>query len=143
MTSISLVRRIAARPSIVFDLLATPEGIPLWWGPDDGPVLIAESDFRPGGKFRVRFRDALGDEHETSGEFLEIVRPVRVVMSWSWLGGVEDPGESRVEFDLAEAGEGTTLTLTHSRLYEEATGLTHQTGWIGALDKLARHFDVA
>ena len=55
MTSLTLVRRIAARPSIVFDALTTPEGIAGWWGPDGGPVLVAESDPRVGGRFRVRF----------------------------------------------------------------------------------------
>jgi len=56
MTSLTLVRRIKARPSIVFDALTTPQGIACWWGPDDGPVLVAESDPQVGGRFRVRFR---------------------------------------------------------------------------------------
>jgi uncharacterized protein YndB with AHSA1/START domain len=55
MTSLTLVRRLNARPSIVFDALITPEGIAHWWGPDDGPVLVAETDPRVGGRFRVRF----------------------------------------------------------------------------------------
>jgi uncharacterized protein YndB with AHSA1/START domain len=56
MTSLTLVRRIRARPSIVFDALTTPAGIAEWWGPDAGPVLLAETDVRIGGRFRVRFR---------------------------------------------------------------------------------------
>ena len=56
MTSLTLVRRIRARPAIVFDALTTPEGIACWWGPDDGPVLLAETDPRVGGRYRVRFR---------------------------------------------------------------------------------------
>jgi len=44
MTSLTLVRRIPARPTIVFDALASPEGIRAWWGPDAGPVIVAESD---------------------------------------------------------------------------------------------------
>ena len=43
MTSLTLVRRIAARPSIVFDALTTPDGIACWWGPDDGPVLACRN----------------------------------------------------------------------------------------------------
>ena len=46
MTSLTLVRRIAARPAIVFDALTTPDGIACWWGPDDGPVLLAETATR-------------------------------------------------------------------------------------------------
>ena len=40
MTSLTIVRRIRARPSIVFDALTTQEGIVGWWGPDAGPVLL-------------------------------------------------------------------------------------------------------
>jgi uncharacterized protein YndB with AHSA1/START domain len=43
MTSLTLVRRIKARPSVVFDAVTTAAGIAQWWGPDAGPVLIAEA----------------------------------------------------------------------------------------------------
>src|SRR5437870_1524397 len=68
MTSLTLVRRIKARPSIVFDALTTPEGIACWWGPDGGPVLVAETDPQVGGRFRVRFRmlDGSGRPNVTS-----------------------------------------------------------------------------
>jgi len=140
MTSVTLVRRIKARPEIVFDALTTAEGIALWWGPDAGPVLIAESDPRVGGRYRVRFRKLDLSEHESSGVYLEVVRPERVVMSWNWIGGQEDPGESRLEIRLKAVTEGTELTLTHARLHDEETRLGHQEGWSGALDKLEAHF---
>lgn len=142
MTSLTLVRRIAARPSIVFDALTTPEGIACWWGPDGGPVLIAETDVRVGGRFRVRFRQLAGDEHESSGQYLEVRRPERLVMSWRWLGGQEDPAESRVEIDLRPVAEGTELTFTHSALFSEETRRSHEQGWSGALAKLVLHFHV-
>jgi uncharacterized protein YndB with AHSA1/START domain len=139
MTSLTIVRRIAARPSIVFDALTTPGGIACWWGPDAGPVLLAETDPRVGGRFRVRFRRLDGSEHESSGEYLEVQRPARLAMSWRWLGGAEDPGESLVEITLRATAEGTELTLAHSRLHDEETRRGHEQGWIGALDKLERH----
>jgi uncharacterized protein YndB with AHSA1/START domain len=140
MTSLTLVRRIAARPSIVFDALTTPEGISCWWGPDAGPVLIAETDVRVGGRFRVRFRKLDGLEHESSGRYVEVLKPERLVMTWAWLGGQEDPGESRVEIDLRPIPEGTELTFTHSALDNEDTRRSHEEGWNGALSKLERHF---
>jgi uncharacterized protein YndB with AHSA1/START domain len=140
MTSLTLVRRIKARPSIVFDALTTPEGIACWWGPDDGPVLVAETDLRVGGRFRVRFRMLDGSEHESSGEYLEVVKPERLSMSWRWTGGAEDPGESLVEIRLRAVAEGTELSFTHSRLRDEETRRSHEEGWTGALDKLERHF---
>jgi len=140
VTSLTLVRRIKARPAIVFDAVTTAEGIAQWWGPDDGPVLVAESDVRVGGSYRVRFRKLDGTEHESSGTYLELLRPERVVMSWRWIGGMEDPGESRVEIALRAIPEGTELTFTHSRLHDEATRRGHEEGWAGALRKLETRF---
>ena len=140
MTSLTLVRRVAARPSIVFDALTTPDGIACWWGPDDGPVLVAETDVRVGGRFRVRFRMLDGSEHESSGRYLELAKPSRLVMSWRWTHGGEPGEESRVEIDLRPIESGCELTFTHSRLQDEATRASHEAGWTGALDKLVRHF---
>jgi uncharacterized protein YndB with AHSA1/START domain len=140
MTSLTLVRQIAARPSVVFDALTTPEGIACWWGPDGGPVLLAETDVRVGGRFRVRFRMLDGSEHESSGKYLEIRKPDRLAMSWRWLGDEDGGGDSRIEIDLRATAEGTELTFTHSRLANEATRVSHEEGWTGSLDKLQRHF---
>jgi uncharacterized protein YndB with AHSA1/START domain len=142
MTSLTLVRRIRARPSIVFDALTTPAGIAQWWGPDAGPVLLAETDVRIGGRFRVRFRTLDGTEHESAGEYLEIVEPKRLVMSWQWTNGgePEEAGEmSRIEIDLKRIDTGTEITFTHARLRTQASRASHERGWAGALDKLVRH----
>jgi uncharacterized protein YndB with AHSA1/START domain len=140
MTSLTLVRRIKARPSVVFDAVTTAQGIAQWWGPDAGPVLIAEADPRKGGRYRVRFRKLDGTEHESSGEFLDVVRPERVVMSWRWKGGEEDPNESRVEIALRSIPEGTEITFTHSLLSGDETRRSHAEGWTGALEKLEALF---
>lgn len=140
MTSLTLIRRIAARPSIVFDALTTAEGIASWWGPDNGPVLVAQSDARVGGGYLVRFRTLSGDEHEARGEYLELVKPKRVVMSFRWvLGGApEETGNiSRIEMKLRAIGDQTELTFTHAKL-RDASKTGHEQGWRGALEKLAR-----
>ncbi len=140
MTSLTLVRRIAARPSIVFDALVTPEGIAHWWGPDAGPVLLAETDPRVGGRFRIRFRMLDGSEHESIGEYLEVDRPTRLAMTFRWVGHQDDSGESRVEIDLRAVQDGTVLTFTHAQLRDEDVRRSHESGWSDALDKLVRHF---
>jgi uncharacterized protein YndB with AHSA1/START domain len=139
MTSVTLVRRIAARPSIVFDAVTTAEGMASWWGPDNGPVLVAHSDVRVGGAYCVRFRTANGDEHEARGEYLELVRPERVVMSFRWAeGGVpEEVGNvSRIEMILKAVGDETELVFTHARLCGDPSKASHEQGWSGAIDKL-------
>lgn len=143
MNAVRLSRRIAARPSIVFEALSTAEGMSAWFGPDEGPVLSASADPRVGGRFQVRFRLLDGSEHECAGEFLEIEEPRRLVMSWQWLfgGDPEEQGRvSRLEFHLRPIETGTELTLVHAGLYNETTVLSHRGGWDGALVKLARRF---
>jgi uncharacterized protein YndB with AHSA1/START domain len=146
MTSLTLVRRIAARPEIVFEAMTTAEGVMAWYGPDDLPVVGAEVDARVGGAYRVRFRTLDGGDHEACGEFLELVPPRRIVMSWSWaVGGEPEEGGriSRVEIDLKPLEEGTELTFTHAALSNEASKGSHAQGWTGALDKLDRHLQNA
>ena len=141
MTSLTLVRRIAARPSIVFDALTTAEGIASWWVPDDGPVLVAQSDARVGGGYLVRFRKRDGSEHEARGEYLELVRPERVVMSFRWVfgGAAEEIGNiSRVEMELRAISGHTELTFTHANLRDAASKSSHEQGWGGALEKLTQ-----
>ena len=141
MTSLSLVRLIRARPQIVFDAVTTAEGIVNWWGPDAGPVLLSEADPRVGGRYRVRFLRLLDNtQYECSGEFLKIVRPELVLISWHWKDGLPEPGESRVQFTLKAVAEGTELTLVHSSLQSEEGSRNHKQGWAGSLDKLQAHF---
>lgn len=143
MMEIVLVRNIAARPSIVFDALTTCEGMTSWWGPEDTPVTSAVADVRPGGTFRVSFPCFDEQEHVVTGEFLEVVKPTRVVLSWRWAqrGEPEEQGAtSRVEFRLRSTETGTELTLIHSGLRNEASARSHERGWTAALTKLTRLF---
>jgi uncharacterized protein YndB with AHSA1/START domain len=140
LTSLTLVRRIAARPAVVFELLTTAEGIAAWWGPDDGPMLVAEIDARVGGRFRIRFATADGNEHESSGENLTVDPPYRLAMTWRWHGVADDTGPSEVEIVLRPIPDGTELVFTYSRLRDEEIRDSHARGWAGALNKLAALF---
>ena len=147
MNAATLVRQIAARRSIVFDAFVTPEGLTSWWGPDEYPVISASADVRVGGLFRVRFKTEDGLIHECQGEFLEIVKPERLVMSWRWTeNGVslelpEEQGNvSRLELHLRAIDTGTELTLIHAALKSEKSAASHTYGWGGALRKLPRIF---
>ena len=148
MRRLTLVRRIAARPSIVFEAMTTAEGVAAWWGcgPGEVPIVSAEIDARVGGAYRVHFRTLDGQDHEVCGEYLEFVPPRRVVMSWRWAFGGE-PDEhgrtSRLEIDLAPTAEGTELTFTHAELWSEASEKSHSWGWTGSLDRLVRHVERA
>lgn len=133
-TSLTITRRIKAPPDAVFDAFVVPDKIALWWGPDAGPVTLAEVDPREGGRFHVRFRMEDGSEHGAHGTFEVFDRPNRLAMGWTWEDGTDPP--SRVEVTLRAAREGTELTFTHARLPNAAARDSHREGWNGALDKL-------
>jgi uncharacterized protein YndB with AHSA1/START domain len=137
MSSLTIVKTIAARPEIVFDALIEPEGLRMWIGPDDGPVLIAESDGRVGGKFRLRFKMLDGSEHEARGEYLEVERPSKLAMTWQWQNH-DDRTVSHIAVTLRAVAQGTELTFTHSQLPSDEERDGHREGWNGALEKLGR-----
>lgn len=140
MSTLTIVRRIDALPSAVFDALVEADGMSAWWGPDDGPVLEAESDPRVGGRYRVRFRMEDDSEHEAGGEYLVVDRPHRVSMTFRWSGDADDSGPSRIDVTLRPMGDATELTFVQSQLRDDATRDSHEEGWNGALDKLERRF---
>ena len=121
MTSQTLVRRIAARPSIVFDSLITAEGIAGWWGAAADSVVVARHDPRVGGGYSVRLRRPNGSQHVSAGEYLVIEPPRRLVMTWRWLEGGDHLGDWRLDFRLRPLSGGVELTLTHTCLQDGAS----------------------
>lgn len=143
MTQTTLVRQIAARPALVFEALVTAEAIAAWWACQDAPAESVVCDPRVGGRYEVRFKTPDGSAHVCGGEYLEIVPPERLVMSWRWLvNGIDDEHDrvSRVEFRLRAIAAGTELTLEHSALANDDSARGHEGGWAASLAKLRARF---
>ena len=136
--SLTLVRRIKASPARVYAAWTQPELMLRWWGPDAGPVLSAESDPRPGGRFRCVFCTMNGERHECSGVYRDVEPARRLVFTWQWVTMPER--ETLVTVELRPVPEGTELTLTHAQFVDEAARDAHRWGWSGALDKLEALF---
>jgi uncharacterized protein YndB with AHSA1/START domain len=132
--SLTLVRRIRATPARVYDAWTRPEQLLRWFGPDGGPVVSAETDVRPGGRFRIVFRTLDGEQHDCRGTYREVEAERRLVFTWQWV--TLPDRESLVTVELRPVAEGTELTLTHARFFDEAARDAHRQGWGGALDKL-------
>jgi uncharacterized protein YndB with AHSA1/START domain len=76
--------------------------------------VSCEIDFRPGGKWRIVHRGPDGDQITFYGEYLEIVRPERIV----WTFGFNDtPGGP--ETYVFEEQDGKTI-LTSSAVFSTA-----------------------
>src|SRR5262245_9173501 len=129
--SLTLKRRLNARPEKVYAAWIDPEKLAQWWGPAGTPTdsTRADMDVRVGGRFRVSFKTADGEHHEVGGVYREVVPGRRLVFSWAWHSTPER--ESLVSIDLSSDRDGTLLTLHHEQFFDQTARDGHERGWIG------------
>jgi uncharacterized protein YndB with AHSA1/START domain len=75
-----LPRTFDAPRDRVFAAWTDPKQLAPWWGPRACTVPVCELDLRPGGRIRIVLRSAEGEDYPIVGEYLEVVRPSRIVM---------------------------------------------------------------
>jgi uncharacterized protein YndB with AHSA1/START domain len=110
---------IGAPPAVVFTYFTDSARWAAWWGAG------SSIDARPGGRVLVKYPNGV----EVSGEVLEITPPARIVFTYGYASGSPiGSGESRVTIELAPAGQGTRLRLSHA-FAESATRDEHVQGW--------------
>jgi len=69
------------------------------------------------------------------GDYREIARPSRIVMTWKWEG--EEP-ETLITLSFRPKGKGTELHLRHEGFVNAARRDGHNIGWTGTFDKLQK-----
>ena len=135
-----VTRRYDAAAERVFDAFLEPaKARRFLFATPGGEMVCADIDARVGGAFRfIDRRD--GEDVEHVGEYLEILRPRRLVFTF----GVPkyDPTVTRITIEIGAQGEGCMLTLTHEMVPPEWAERT-QDGWTKILDTLARTIGVA
>jgi uncharacterized protein YndB with AHSA1/START domain len=132
--SLTLKRRYAAPPAKVFSAWTDAQKLGRWFCPAACAPVLAESDARVGGRYRIVVRAPDGEEHDVSGTFREVVPDHKLVFTWAWRSTPER--ESLVTVELKPDGDGTVLTLTHEQFFDEAARDRHQSGWGAILDRL-------
>lgn len=135
-TTLMIRRSFAADLDTVFDALTNPAALRQWFGPGTVTPTTVSCDLRVGGQWAIEMVDPDCNEHNVSGEYLEIDPPNRVVFSWAWASTPD--AVSRVTYALSRGERGqTVLTLTHERLGDGQIRDRHGIGWGGSLDNLA------
>jgi uncharacterized protein YndB with AHSA1/START domain len=134
--SLTLKRRLDARPEKVYAAWTDPKKLAAWWGGDGVEGLSTDADARVGGRYRFRMRSPDGEEHDVSGVYREVVPNEKLVFTWAWRTTPER--ESLVTVSLKPDGGGTLLTLTHEQFFDEAARDRHEHGWTGSLVRLER-----
>jgi uncharacterized protein YndB with AHSA1/START domain len=141
-------RTIHASPERVFDAFTDPEQLMRWWWPRGFRCPAAEVDLRVGGRYRLAMEwpGSIPAEqrfaHHMAGEYFEIDRPHRLVMSGRAVN--DEQGElfaTLLDITFESRDGGTSLTIRQS-FFEplppaEAMSGAEQ-GWSEQLDKLER-----
>jgi uncharacterized protein YndB with AHSA1/START domain len=130
--TVRVTRRFRVAPWRVFDSWLDPDKIHEWMvAPAPGETTRVDIDARVGGSFCFVVRRE-GAEIEHAGEYLELVRPRRLVFTW----GVSRPSEkARVSVDLVPAGTGTELTLTQDGVPPDFASRA-ESGWSAILESI-------
>jgi len=123
---IAVTRVFEAPRQLVFKTWTSREDLPHWMlGPPGWTMPVCEIDFRPGGAWRLVWRQSDGTEMEMRGAYREIVAPERIVSSERWGGNW---AETVNTVTLSEEHGKTTMTLTILYPSKEARDAALQTG---------------
>ena len=125
-----LIREIVidATPETIWPFL-TEAGKHVEWN-----GTVAEIDPRPGGIHRV----LIGGQHQSAGEFVEVVPKEKVVFTFGWEEKDHPipPGSTTIEITLHPEGDKTRVRLVHRGLPADAVD-DHGEGWAHYLERLA------
>jgi len=139
--SLTLTREYAAPPERVWQAWTDAKALKQWWAPSkDEPCSLAEVDVRVGGRFRICFGGADGNEHECAGVYKEVVKPRKLVFTWSWPRTTPER-VSLVTILFNAKGRGTEVVFRHEGLFNEKVRDDHRQGWSGLLEGLAAYLD--
>ena len=117
-------RRVFAVPrELVFEAFSKPDHLVHWWGPKGFTNTFREFDLRPGGAWRFVMHGPDGVEYEIAKEFIEVVKPERIVLQH------RDPMHGfRMTLTFAEHSGSTELTW--SMLFESRAEAVRVKGFI-------------
>ncbi len=138
--TLRIERTFQASAERVFDAWTSEEVIRRWWQVEHHwETTVAEVDLRLGGAVRVVMRDPTkAEDYGGGGVYTEIDRPRRLAFTWLWDG---DTRRTQIEIDFEERDGATTVSFTHSGLWDEEAVRSHESGWTKILASLAQTLD--
>jgi uncharacterized protein YndB with AHSA1/START domain len=140
--SVVVVRTIAAPVDRVFAAWIDPDKLRGWMAPGPLDVIEADTDPKPGGRYRIVVAEPSGARHITTGEYREVVPGRRLVKTWIYEGPA--PVESRetlLTVEFREAGpHATEVTVRQDGLATPRDRAGNHEGWNLCLDRLEALF---
>jgi len=132
-----ITRVFDAPRSLVWDAWTKKEHALQWSGPRDHPVVEADHDIRPGGKWRGCLKGADGRPLWQRGEYKEVVPQEKLVFTFAWDEEDGSAGnETLITVTLADKGGKTEMVFRQAGLPSEASRDGHRGGWNSSFDRL-------
>jgi uncharacterized protein YndB with AHSA1/START domain len=129
-------RDFPMNPRDLFELWADPDHRIRWWGPKNFTCTEYEADFRAGGAWRATIVSEQWGESGMSGVFREIVPGERLVFTFAWDDGRDQPGlETLVTVTLTASDSGTRQSFHQTPFLTAESRDSHVSGWNECFDR--------
>src|SRR5215469_2246880 len=137
--SLTLTRRLRARPEKVYAAWTDPLNLAQWFGPNSAKsgTVQAELDVRVGGSYRISFENDDGEYFEVGGLYREVVPNARLQFTWAWHSTPER--ESLVTIEFKPDAAGTLMIFRQEQFADQAARDNHERGWNRFFDGLENY----
>ena len=136
--TVRLHRVLTTKPEKVYRAFIEADALAKWMPPNGFTCTVHQMDPKPGGSFRMSFRNfTTGQSHSFGGKYLELVPNQRL----HYTDRFEDPnlpGEIRVTVTLKGVSVGTEVNIVQEGLPEILPVEACYLGWQESLRNLAR-----
>jgi uncharacterized protein YndB with AHSA1/START domain len=136
--TVRLHRVLATKPEKVYRAFLEADAIAKWLPPNGFTCTVHQMDAKPGGSFRMSFRNfTTGSGHSFGGRYLELVPNERLQYTEKF----EDPnlpGEIRVTVTLKKVSVGTEVSIVQENLPDAIPVEACYLGWQESLRNLAK-----
>lgn len=125
-----ITRTFNAPVSLVFRIWESREHMMRWLGPEEFTCTHLDLDFRPGGAWRACIAaDAYGTSW-MGGQFREIETDRRIVYTFAWEDGPDQPGMETLVTVTFEEHDGQTVQYFHQTPFISVEARdSHVSGW--------------
>jgi len=136
--TVRLHRVLATTPEKVYRAFLEADALAKWLPPDGFTCIVHHAEPKPGGSFRMSFRNfTTGDGHSFGGEYLELVPHERI----RYTDKFDDPnlpGDIEVTVRLKQVSVGTEIDIVQQGLPDVIPVEACYLGWQQSLTNLAK-----
>jgi uncharacterized protein YndB with AHSA1/START domain len=133
---LTITRTYDAPVSLVFQIWSEREHMQQWLGPRGFTCTSLSLDFRPGGAWRGCIQSEQYGALWMGGVYREIVPDRRLVFTFAWDEGPDEPGlQTLVTVTFSERDGKTIQTFHQAPFVDEASRDSHIGGWNECFDK--------